>query len=415
MTPTKELEIPVGFAGLSRMVSDVDTLLAAARHQATAFAPGQPPTPSTPPIPSRTAPTETRPLTATSPSGSWYGWAVGALALFVFATMLFSEPAKQTVSVAPSSSPKTPAGSAPRTVSPAVPEELRQPFTEDKPPVGQSQVLTRTQIQYCLAENIRLEAEQSLVHDTDNFRAVRQFNDLIDDYNSRCADFRYHRSAMEAAKEAVERQRLTIEAEGVRRFTNGVIQSFPPSSSPRANEGTTKKSRVEKVNPEEEREVQEPSIGKESDQGGTQGSSAVEESDPVAPSATVTPLRLDEPDTEPGNPEAARNLEQCLDGRYPALCQHGLLTTAQAEQVAAAERAANLKQCLTGEYPFLCDHTRLTTTQAHAVEDAERRVMFGVCLEGRYPALCQEALLTPDQRQAIHTARASARQGASRN
>ncbi len=74
--------------------------------------------------------------------------------------------------------------------------------------------------------------------------------------------------------------------------------------------------------------------------------------------------------------------------------------------MAITERSANLKRCMTGEHPLLCDHNLLTPAQAHDVEEAERRVMFAICMEGRYPVLCAETTLTPTQRLAIRNARA---------
>lgn len=67
----------------------------------------------------------------------------------------------------------------------------------------------------------------------------------------------------------------------------------------------------------------------------------------------------------------AGNLTTCLDGRYPALCDHSKLTSAQSTRVEAAEHIANLKMCLDGRYPALCRHGDLATEDAARVSKAE--------------------------------------------
>ena len=56
----------------------------------------------------------------------------------------------------------------------------------------------------------------------------------------------------------------------------------------------------------------------------------------------------------------SRNLSMCMTGTYPALCNHNLLTPAQAQQVHDAEARHNLSMCMTGTYPALCNHNLLT-------------------------------------------------------
>ena len=86
------------------------------------------------------------------------------------------------------------------------------------PPVGTNHVLSSAQIRYCVAENIRLAAAQQIIHDTDVVSDVLRFNDMIEDYNSRCSEYRYRRGALESAQGEVERYRPLIELEGVNRF-----------------------------------------------------------------------------------------------------------------------------------------------------------------------------------------------------
>jgi hypothetical protein len=51
----------------------------------------------------------------------------------------------------------------------------------------------------------------------------------------------------------------------------------------------------------------------------------------------------------------SRNLELCLSGKYPGLCDHTALTPEQRIKVIAAKIAEYLNLCMVGKYPALCD------------------------------------------------------------
>jgi len=70
----------------------------------------------------------------------------------------------------------------------------------------------------------------------------------------------------------------------------------------------------------------------------------------------------------------AGNLQTCLSGKYPALCDHSTLSSEQAKEARAAENRENLQLCLIGKYPVLCNHVLLTSEQAKAVSAAEAKV-----------------------------------------
>ena len=102
------------------------------------------------------------------------------------------------------------------------------------------------------------------------------------------------------------------------------------------------------------------------------------------------------------------NLEICLSGKYPALCDHASLTPDQQRRVAAAEKRENLNVCMSGRYPDLCQHDLLDPEELKQVQAAERAENLRVCADGRYPALCRHDLLTPEQAQIATTAEAKA-------
>ena len=66
--------------------------------------------------------------------------------------------------------------------------------------------------------------------------------------------------------------------------------------------------------------------------------------------------------------EQRENLKTCLAGSYPSLCKHGLLSSAEANEVDAAERRENLKTCLSGLFPSLCNHPLLSSTESAQAE-----------------------------------------------
>lgn len=302
---------------------------------------------------------------------------------------------------------------APSTAFPPAPrtDDAKRLF-EELPPVGTNHVFTTAQIRYCLAENIRLGAAQSIIHDTDDADDVLRFNDMIDDYNRRCGEYRYRRGALETAKGEVERNRSALELEGTSRFSarktdaqrpvrpttrpqtaaSAAVLHPVPRRAPLSDDSTSEPRRADTVSSEEHRMPPALSTAAHTPRETSQ-SVAIQSGKVTAQSPTSFPPIMTEKDP-------VANLEQCLDGRYPALCNHALLTESQAEEVRVAERIANLKQCLTGQYP-ICNHSLLTPAQAAEVEQAERQATFEICLEGRYPSLCNQKLLTAEQRETV--------------
>ncbi|WP_421998065.1 hypothetical protein [Roseovarius confluentis] len=60
--------------------------------------------------------------------------------------------------------------------------------SESQPPVGKGLSLNKPQVRYCVFQGERLDAMRVMVN-TDN--QIRAFNELIDDFNSRCSNYRY--------------------------------------------------------------------------------------------------------------------------------------------------------------------------------------------------------------------------------
>ena len=141
---------------------------------------------------------------------------------------------RSTYSPGPSSTTAapTPAG-RPQVIQPRTPSRL----AEEKPAVGRNNVLSTAQVRYCLAEKIRLDAADSVVDsyvDTD----VDRFNRYINDYNSRCGEFRYRQGVLESARSDIEPYRSQLQAEGRTRFVRSPSATTSPPAPAQALQST---------------------------------------------------------------------------------------------------------------------------------------------------------------------------------
>jgi hypothetical protein len=87
-------------------------------------------------------------------------------------------------------------------------------------------------LRYCIAEEIRIDGADAAVSSYDA-EQVDRFNAVVDDYNSRCGEFRYRQGSLQAARESVSRYRSQLEAEGRARFITSSasnLQAEGPSS-----------------------------------------------------------------------------------------------------------------------------------------------------------------------------------------
>lgn len=223
-----------GFAGLSSLVSDVDTSPPSAAKKeptSTSGASSSPPPPSAqtaPPQP-QTRQQQTYQEPSQPSSGSSGGkWVLG-IAAVIGVFWLVGQADKTTTSPASSYSPPA-QSAAPSYSPPAQPQEPSRP-AESQPPVGQDTVLSTAQIRYCLAEDIRMDGAKSALNnyiDAD----VDRFNAMVADYNSRCGSYRYRRGALESARGDIEPYRSQLQAEGRSRFarpSTGSLSTPAPS------------------------------------------------------------------------------------------------------------------------------------------------------------------------------------------
>jgi hypothetical protein len=236
-----------GFAGLSALISDVDAEIAKA-NEAVKQRPVSPKTSDTPSDPgslyesSNEEPSrEPNQLPILRIGDSWKGMlAIGAIVSIMWFLTYVSgnksnpesvktsapsavttrqlsraDPTKNTL--VPDLEKFVPVG--PLEEKPTIAKPTQERLTEQKPPAGTDNILNEAQIRYCLSENIRLEGARFAVNKYIPAEVAR-FNLMVDDLNSRCAEFRYKRGTKESIQLEVYGNGTRLLAEGTGRFQN---------------------------------------------------------------------------------------------------------------------------------------------------------------------------------------------------
>lgn len=227
-----------GFAGLSSLVSDVDTTppppVPKKESAESTTSTGRPASQSAQPQPQQPTQSRTYQEPPQPSSGSSGGkWVLG-IAVVVGVLWLIGQSNKNTP--APAYSP--PAQSAAPSYSPPAQPQAPSLPQESKPPVGQDLVFSTAQIRYCLAEDIRMEGAKAALNNYSD-SDVDRFNAMVADYNSRCGSFRYRSGALESARRDVEPYKGQLQADGRSRFARSPSTgslSAPAPARPAADE-----------------------------------------------------------------------------------------------------------------------------------------------------------------------------------
>ena len=80
-------------------------------------------------------------------------------------------------------------------------------------PGGRSRELNRSEIHYCLAEAIRVDAAKSVASER-AFYGELLVEIMMADFDARCGEYRYDRTTMESVRSSVEKRRSKLEVEG---------------------------------------------------------------------------------------------------------------------------------------------------------------------------------------------------------
>jgi hypothetical protein len=233
-----------GFAGLSSMVSDVDSsLVDDVRTSPSKSSPPPSAVPTQPPEAPQTrtqAPSQPQPEPQTrstyqapaQPTGGGSGgkWLIGIAVVIglIWLASLSDKKSSETPTYQTSSSSPAAATNSPAWQPPSDAVQAPSRPTEETPPVGSGNVLTTPQIRYCTAQSIRLDAAKDALNQYDDSH-IDRFNSLVADYNSRCSNFRYRKGALESARSEVERFRSDYLVQGRQLFTTSTTR---PSASP---------------------------------------------------------------------------------------------------------------------------------------------------------------------------------------
>lgn len=219
-----------GFAGLSTLVSDVDTLLPPPAKQEAPRSTGSSGAEGSAESQQSEPKTKQPPYQAPaqSSSGSSSGkWGLGIAAVVIGGLWLIGVADKSPSSPAPSYNPPALNTAPGYSAAPTKPQVPSRP-DEAKPPVGQNLVFSTSQIRYCLAEDIRMDAAKAVLNNYSD-SDVDRFNAMVADYNSRCGSYRYRNGALEGARRDIEPYRGQLQTEGRSRFAHS-----PSADSPSA-------------------------------------------------------------------------------------------------------------------------------------------------------------------------------------
>ncbi len=212
----------IGFAGLQAWLSDISSALSDLDK----------PPPATPSATSVAA-------TAVGPedaAGSSRGWLIFQVAIVVLVLGVIAMASISNSFGVPKEEPTlteeaviAPTTSPPAAIDEPMPASTSSPsVAEAAPPIGTDLELTANQIAYCLAEKLRLETEDGEI-DTYNASAVSIFNGEVDDYNSRCGQYRYMPTDRSAAQSYVDEHRAEIVAQGHERARSASASPAPPA------------------------------------------------------------------------------------------------------------------------------------------------------------------------------------------
>lgn len=212
-----------GFTGLSSLVSEVDSAVTNAKKEASRIpsdtSGAQPTLPKEPESKQQPQQHGWAQTSGNTSAGKWLlGIGAGIVVLWLLSSGSGNKSTPPKTWVQPGD-PVTPTKTVPQVPDWTRLEPAQTPSrpTEERPPIGTNNVLNYAQLRYCLAEDIRIGAAQTVVNNYIE-SDVDRFNAMVADYNSRCGQFRYRRGSLESARSDVERLRLTLQAEGRRRL-----------------------------------------------------------------------------------------------------------------------------------------------------------------------------------------------------
>lgn len=226
-----------GFAGFDSLVSNLSDLpvVTAAVKQLPPRESARSTDDDEPDTPTQTAITSTPAVK--SSSGKWFIallMAVGGLVVYGLTTKDQWAPVTPTYSAnyAPPVSPQVKPAPVQAPASTPMAQPKPPPELEEvMPPVGEGNVLSASQLRYCVAQGIRIDGARSAVTDTSE-SDINRFNVMISDYNSRCSSYQYRKGVLESVRAEVDARRTMLEVEGIAAFHTGGKRKPAVSAQP---------------------------------------------------------------------------------------------------------------------------------------------------------------------------------------
>ncbi|MGZ5232327.1 MAG: hypothetical protein ACXWC3_20100 [Burkholderiales bacterium] len=207
-----------GFAGLDALVSDVSdipeerAILASSPVEVPVFE-RQVPEPATRAVPPKPQARPAGPAKATDTEKAAYFWV--AVCLIIFTIWVFNSGSRSSHHVDAPVLTEAPTQSSPPALeaAPTSPAPAPTALDERMPGVGYNNVLGIPEIRWCQRQQIEIDAIQTIVSDERAYE-VEHFNAKVNDYNSRCGNFRYRRGHLEQVQQefALERESIASKA-----------------------------------------------------------------------------------------------------------------------------------------------------------------------------------------------------------
>ena len=230
-----------GFSGLSDLASEVSGIDEPVKPEPKAEAkPSAPKQPHEPQRGSAISDTERKttssppPIETVSPDKSGGGsggkWILGIIGVSLVIWLINSadqsnkkpsyNPPSSSQSYSNAQSTPSPTAQTPRTT-----QSARLQYT--KPSVGTNNVLSVLEIRWCIREGIRIEAMRNVI---DTNAGIEEFNRIVNDYNSRCGNYRYRQGSQSRAERDVEAYRSQIVSKAISDARQLDSRSYPSVS-----------------------------------------------------------------------------------------------------------------------------------------------------------------------------------------
>ena len=208
------------------MVSDVSADIEKAAKASPPKAPEPPPPPTAPPVAPPPPSGGNSNYSAPGKSGpSGLVWVIAGVVVLVI-LIANSGSGNKTSTPSPRSPEPTYSSQAPVTPPVSAPVSDTQ-----KPAIGRNQVLGVAQIRYCKTEKIRIEAFESVINNAYDHE-VDRFNGIVNDYNSRCGEFRYRRGDVERVERELAPMSASIVAAAKSEWVRGSLGLDSPKKAP---------------------------------------------------------------------------------------------------------------------------------------------------------------------------------------